>query len=282
MRISLCNEVLAGMTLERQCAYAAALGYDGVELAPFMFSDEPHLLSSAQCNRIRRTVTDAGLAITGLRWLLVRPAGLSITSPDGETTLRTVRVIRALINLCADLGGRVLVHGSPGQRRVAIGQSYEAAWDRARVCFAAAAEAASTAGITYCIKPLSGPRLLINTLDEAVRMIEEIGNPALATIIDVSETAKTETMSPTAVIRRWMPTGRIGHVHFNDRNRRGPGQGEDRFAPLLRALAETGYRGDIGIDPHYCEPDGRGAAARAIGYVRGILEATEFCRTQSA
>ena len=38
MRIALCNEVLAGMPLERQCEYAARLGYDGLEIAPVLFA----------------------------------------------------------------------------------------------------------------------------------------------------------------------------------------------------------------------------------------------------
>ena len=38
MRIALCNEVLAGMPLERQCEFAADLGYDGLEIAPFTLS----------------------------------------------------------------------------------------------------------------------------------------------------------------------------------------------------------------------------------------------------
>ena len=33
MKFSLCNEVLAEFALERQCEIAAALGYDGLEVA---------------------------------------------------------------------------------------------------------------------------------------------------------------------------------------------------------------------------------------------------------
>jgi D-psicose/D-tagatose/L-ribulose 3-epimerase len=35
MRIALCNEVIATLPFERQCEFAAALGYDGLEIAPF-------------------------------------------------------------------------------------------------------------------------------------------------------------------------------------------------------------------------------------------------------
>ena len=69
-----------------------------------------------------------------------------------------------------------------------------------------------------------------------------------------------------------MPDGVIAHVHFNDRNRRGPGQGQDRFAPLLDALRRTGYAGFAAVEPFDYLPDGKASAARAIGYLRGIEE----------
>ena len=70
-------------------------------------------------------------------------------------------------------------------------------------------------------------------------------------------------------VERWLPKGVIAHVQLNDRNRRGPGQGEQRFAPLLQRAARHGYAGDIAIEPFDYVPDGPGAAARAIGYIRG-------------
>ena len=66
-------------------------------------------------------------------------------------------------------------------------------------------------------------------------------------------------------IRRWMPTGLMAHIQFNDRNKRGPGQGDDKFAPVIRALRETGYDGWIAMEPFVYEPDGadlRGAHDR--------------------
>jgi D-psicose/D-tagatose/L-ribulose 3-epimerase len=72
-----------------------------------------------------------------------------------------------------------------------------------------------------------------------------------------------------------VPQGLIAHVQVNDRNRRGPGQGEQTFAPLFAALKRTGYAGDVAVEPFDYVPDGPSAAARAIGYLRGILEALE-------
>ena len=75
------------------------------------------------------------------------------------------------------------------------------------------------------------------------------------------------------LVARWLPQGLIAHVQVNDRNRRGPGQGDDSFAPLFAALVRHGYSGDIAVEPFDYVPDGPGSAARAVGYLRGILEA---------
>ncbi|MCD6044692.1 MAG: tagatose 3-epimerase [Burkholderiales bacterium] len=264
------------MPFPAQCEYAAKLGYDGLEIAPYTLSEEPHRMGAARIAAARAAAEDAGIALTGLHWLLVKPAGLSISSRDPETRKRTIDVMLALIDLCAELGGRYLVHGSPQQRRIEAGETRAAAMARAQECFAAVAERAQKAGVAYCIEPLAADATpLINTLDEAAGMIAAIDSPAIRTMLDCSSAGRMEKEPPGALIERWMPKGVIAHVQVNDRNRRGPGQGEQRFAPLFSALLRHGYAGDIAVEPFDYVPDGPGAAARAIGYIRGILEALD-------
>ena len=127
MRIALCNEVIAPMPFPRQCEYAAKLGYDGLEIAPYTLSEDPHRIGSAQIAAARSAAEDCGIAVTGLHWLLVKPAGLSISSKDEAVRKKTVDVMLSLIDLCAALGGKYLVHGSPQQRRVEAGETRAAA-----------------------------------------------------------------------------------------------------------------------------------------------------------
>jgi D-psicose/D-tagatose/L-ribulose 3-epimerase len=273
LSFALCNEVLRELDVAAQCAYAAALGYDGLEVAPFTLAAEPHRLPAARRAEIRRAAADAGVAIVGLHWLLVTPPGLSLNGPDAGARARTVDVLRALVELCADLGGRVMVHGSPAQRSVAAGDDRAAAWARARDALAQVATAAEAAGVTYCVEPLA-PREtnFVNTLEEAAALVRAVGSPALRTMLDTSAAAQSEREPIGALIARWMPTGLLGHVQLNDVNGRGPGQGEARFGPVLTALHRTGYTGVVSVEPFDYVPDGRGSAARAIGYLRGLEE----------
>ncbi len=274
MRIALCNEVIAPMPFPRQCEYAAKLGYDGLEIAPYTLSDEPHRLGSAQLAAARAAAEDAGIAITGLHWLLVKPAGLSISTRDDGVRKKTLDVMFTLVEQCAELGGRYLVHGSPHQRRVDAGDTRAAALGRAQACFAAVAERAEKAGVVYCIEPLSSEQTpLVNTLAEAAELVAQIKSPSVRSMLDCSSAGRMEKEPLAALVDRWLPQGMIAHVQVNDRNRRGPGQGEQKFAPLIAALLRHNYQGDIAVEPFDYVPDGPGAAARAIGYVRGILEA---------
>lgn len=273
MKIALCNEVLRELPFGAQCGFAAALGYDGLEVAPSTLGEDPHLLGGEERARIRRTAADAGIEIIGLHWLLVTPKGLSITAKDRPVRERTVDVIRRLVGLCADLGGKVLVHGSPAQRQVEPGDA-EGAWARARDNFAAIAADVEAAGVTYCIEPLARRETsFINTVGEAVKLVEAIGSPAFRTMIDTRAARTTEDVPVAELLDRWLPTGMIGHIQVNDANRRGPGQGADRFAPVLAALVRHGYAGAVSVEPFEYHPDGAATAARAIGYIRGILEA---------
>ena len=54
MRIALCNEVVRTLHFAAQCELAAALGYDGVELAPFTVSDAPDQLTSEELAALSR------------------------------------------------------------------------------------------------------------------------------------------------------------------------------------------------------------------------------------
>ncbi len=273
MRFTLCNEVLREMEFAAQCEFAAKLGYDGLEVAPFTLSEEPHLLSDGRRKELRRAAEDAGIAITGLHWLLITPEGLSLNSPDDALRARTIDVIERLIGLCADLGGEVLIHGSPKQRSIPEGEDPQPWCQRTLDTLAAAGRAAETAGVTYCIEPLARKETnFINTVAEAVEVIEALGCPALKTMIDNKAAVPTESLPVPALIEKWLPSGKIGHVHLNDTNLRAPGQGEDRFRPILAALQRNGYDRLIGIEPFIYEPDGPATAAYAIAYLRGILE----------
>ncbi len=280
MKFALCNEVLQPLPFARQCAVARTLGYDALEVAPFTVAEAPEAMTEAQAAGLARIAADHGLAVSGLHWLLVKPAGLSITTPDAALHARTVDFMRHLCRIAAAMGARYLVHGSPAQRAIAPGQSPDDALARAGAAWTQAGDAARECGVTYCIEPLSRDQTpIVNTVAEAARIVQAAGNPHLRTMIDTSSAALAEDEDLPALIARWMPTGVLAHVQINDPNRRAPGQGALRFAPIVRALLaarDAGhYHGIVAVEPFDYQPDGMGSAAFSAGYWKGLVEALD-------
>lgn len=269
MEFTLCNEVVRDLALPAQADLAARLGYAGLEVAPFTLdATAPHTLPAADRARLSRAAREAGAPILGLHWLLVAPAGLSITDPALHA--RTLDVMRGLIFLAADLGAGYLVHGSPGQRHVTT----PADAGRAEAAILQAGEWARQAGVTYCLEPLDhGQTNWMTTVAEAAAFTASAANPHLRTMLDICATGNGEAEPATALLARHLPGGQIAHIHLNDRNKRGPGQGSDRFAPILATLAAHDYQGRCGIEPFDYHPDGPTSAARAIGYLQACMEA---------
>ncbi|UCF36367.1 MAG: sugar phosphate isomerase/epimerase [Acidobacteriota bacterium] len=280
MKISLCNEVVRELSFTEQCQLAALLGYDGIEVAPFTVAENPLEISAAERSEMRRAASDAGIEITSLHWLLLTPPGLSVTSPDSAVRQRTLSVMKGLVDLCGELGGRTLIHGSPKQREIPEGENRRTVEERAEEIFGAVAEHAAQVGVIYCIEPLSKAETnYINNLSEAAGLVQKIGNPAFQSMLDTKAANTAEKEGIPALVDRWLPPGLIAHVHVNDQNLRGPGQGDNRFAPVFAALLKHNYQGTVGVEPFDYQPDGPGSAARAIGYIRGILETLTYAET---
>jgi len=273
MKLALCNEVLRHLPFEAQCATAAALGYEGLELAPFTLADDPRTLTDAHARRLRAVAADQGLALCSLHWLMVRPEGLSIATADPGLHARSVDFLARLIAFAAACGATRLVHGSPQQRSPAPGQSVADAMARTQAAWAALAPVAEAAGVTYCIEPLAPFETpVLNTLADAAAVVERIGSPALRGMLDLSAASHAEADDAATLLRRHLPSGLIAHVQLNDHNRRGPGQGTTPVRPALQALRDGGYTGWLAVEPFDYHPDPLGCAAFSAGYVRALRE----------
>ena len=274
LKLALCNEVLRDEPFEEQCRLAAAIGCTGLELAPFTLAADPSTLADADGARLRAAAARHGLAISSLHWLLVRPEGLSLATPDAALHARTLAFLERLVGFAAACGASVLVHGSPAQRSPAPGQSVADALARCEAGWARLADHAQQHGVVYCIEPLSpGETPVLNTLAEAAAVVDRIASPALRTMFDLSAASASEAGSVDSLLARHLASGHVAHVQLNDRNRRGPGQGETPVAPVLRVLRDAGYAGWVALEPFDYQPTPLACAAASAAYVRGIWEA---------
>jgi sugar phosphate isomerase/epimerase len=272
IKVSICNELFHGWPIEKVFEYAAQLGYDGVEIAPYTLADSVTEISPKRRKAIRQAAEKERIEIVGLHWLLAKPEGLYINHPDEIIRIKTQEYIEALIHFCADLGGKILVHGSPHQRTIQEGWDNQESWNFAKETFKVCLRAAQKRNVLYCIEPLAHTSTnFINTVAEAIQLVKEIRHPHFKMVFDCRSTSIEEKSVPEALL--WaLESGCLRHVHVNDSNGRGPGFGEMEFSAILRTLAKNGYKGYISVEVFDFSPDPQTVASRSIGYLRGILE----------
>src|SRR5947199_6612277 len=127
-RQAICNEIYGEADFAEACKSMRRIGYDGIEIAPFTLAESPAQISGRQRQIYRDIIASEGLTFVGLHWLMLSPKGLHVTGPDEGLRRRSWDHIRALIDLCADLGpDGVLVFGSPNQRKTTGGLTREQA-----------------------------------------------------------------------------------------------------------------------------------------------------------
>lgn len=269
MHFSFCNEGFKEMPWRQVCEVLAEAGYDGVEIAPYTLADEVHHLSPAARADLRQVAEGAGLRVVGLHWLLVKPEGLHIAHPDRAVRARTADYLRYLADLCADLGGGVMVFGSPNQRGTSAGASAEEAWQWAVETFRAVLPTLAERQVTICFEPL-GPEEtdFVNTAEEARRLVDEVNDDHFRLLLDVKAMSTEPTPIPD-LIRSHRQV--LAHFHANDVNRQAPGFGEVDFRPILAALGEIGYQGFVSVEPFAFPLDAPTIARRALTYLRECL-----------
>src|SRR6266436_1423081 len=135
IKFAICNEIFRDWKLDDTLSYARRLGYSAVEIAPFTLADSVTDISSTDRQKIRDSAARIGIEIAGIHWVLVKPEGLYINHIDATIRERTSLYFRELVDFCADIGGKVIVVGSPKQRNVLPGFSAEQAWTAATGTF---------------------------------------------------------------------------------------------------------------------------------------------------
>lgn len=241
MKFAMCNEFCVNWAVEDVFKLARDTGYDGVEIAPFTLADSVLEVSGVRREAIRKAAEQTGVEIIGLHWLLVKPEGLYVTSPDAELRRRTRDYFAALIHFCADLGGDRLVIGSPKNRNLLPGVTYQMAWNWSVETFKSLMDTAEERQVKLCLEPLDVTECtFINSVAEGVQMCREIGHPNFRVHLDVKAMCGEGKGEPLADIIHGA-RGYAGHFHVNDANRNGPGWGNTDYAPIVKAVRDIGY-----------------------------------------
>jgi len=247
MRYAVCNELFGKLPLSSACCIAKEEGFDGLEFAPFtVFGEFTDYEIGKALSEIRSILDGEGLSFVGFHWLLAKPEGLHIASPDRFVRSRTWDHMRFLLDCAGALGGGKLILGSPRQRSTLPGMSREETQEILKNGLAQLGHHAASCNSMLLIEALSRDQTdIVTSLEEAVHLVEEIDHPAIQTMFDFHN-ARDETSPPCKLLAKYFSY--IAHIHLNETDGGPPGSGQTDYASALGVLIDQGYSGWLSIE----------------------------------
>ncbi|HUY34648.1 MAG TPA: sugar phosphate isomerase/epimerase family protein [Pirellulales bacterium] len=269
MKFAICNETFLDWPFDKAFALARDCGYTGIEIAPFTIDTDARRISPKRRTEVRRQADHAGLEVIGLHWLLAKTEGFHVTTPDAAIRAATAGYLVELARLCRDLGGSLMVFGSPAQRNLPPGVSHDDGMKHAADVFQQAMPALEELDVTLAIEPL-GPAEgnFLLTAAVGVRLVEMVGSSHCRLHLDC-KAMSTEPAPIAEIIRRSAPW--LAHFHANDPNQLGPGFGSLDFDPIFEALGQIDYRGWVSVEVFDYTPGVERLARESIDYMHGCL-----------
>lgn len=268
MKYAICNETFQDRPFEKAFAYARSVGYTGLEIAPFTLGKPIPDFGAEDRAALRGQIADAGLECVGLHWLLAKTEGFYLTTPDEAVRERTGVYLAELARLCRDLGGTIMVLGSPQQRNLLPGVDHGQAMDYAADTIRRAMPVLEDCGVTLALEPLAPSEGdFLNTAALGIELAKKVDSPNCRLHLDV-KAMSSESDPIDQVIRDsrdW-----IAHFHANDPNLLGPGMGEVVFDPIFKALKDVGYEGWVSVEVFRYEPGIETICEESIRYMREV------------
>ncbi len=268
MKYAICNETFQDWPFEKAFAFARQCGYTGIEFAPFTMNRDARLITAEQRSQVRRQAEDAGLEVVGLHWLLAFTEGFYLTSPDQEVRRATSKYLGDLARLCHDLGGKVMVLGSPKQRNLLPGVTDAQAMKYATEVLRNTMDAMQEHNIVLAVEPL-GPEEgdFLLTAAAGAELVRMVDSPACQLHLDVKAMSSESRPIPEIIAEYASMTA---HFHANDANRHGPGMGDIDFRPIIQALHDAGYNKWISVEVFDYSPGVEALAKESIDYLKSI------------
>lgn len=271
MNFAICNEIFQGWKINDAIQFAANTGYSGIEIAPFTIAKYVTDISQEDRRKIRQAAAEAGITITGIHWVLAQTEGLFLNHGDPAVRERSTKYFCDLVDFCSDIGGNIIVVGSPKQRNVPEGATAQQAWDWAKQTLQRPVARALHCGITICLEPLSPQETnFINTAEEAVRFVKQIRSPSLKVILDVKAMSSESKPIPQIIKESWP---HFAYFHANDKNLKGPGFGDIDFKPIASSLRDVGYEGWVSVEVFNFDEGAEAIATRSFDYLKKTFTA---------
>ena len=275
-KYAMCNETYGDWPFEKAFALVADAGYTGIEIAPFTINNDITDVTAKRRTEIRRLAEKNGLEIIGLHWLLAKTEGLHLTSPDKDVRRKTAVYLGELARCCADLGGKLLVFGSPKQRDLAPGMSKKQGMKYAAEVFGQSVPVFEKTDVTVALEPLTTKETnFMTTAAEGVELMSLVDSPRVRLHLDCKAMCGEPTPIPE-LIHKYRQ--QMVHFHANDPNLQGPGFGTLDFVPIMQALCDIDYNGWVSVEVFDYTPGPERLTRESIDYMRKCVDRLAVAR----
>ena len=245
--------------LDENVRKIASWGYQGVELA----IRDPSLVNAGQLDDLVRSHGMTVPAIgTGQAW---GEEGLSYVDVDTAVRRAAIDRTKSHVPVASRLQALIIIGLLRGIVRPGVDPTLAHRWmvDALKEC----CEVADGSGVRLALEPLNRyETTLINTVDDGLALVEEVGAPNLGLLLDTFH-MNIEEPSIEGSIATCGP--HILHFHVADSNRWCPGAGHLDFRSILSALQATGYGGWVSGE-FMPWPDPDTAGQRAMAHLCGL------------
>jgi D-psicose/D-tagatose/L-ribulose 3-epimerase len=221
------------------------LDFDGIELAAYK-DFNPDVLSKTDMIRLKDLIYSYDLKVPCINSLFMLP-GFQHCSPIYAVRINSLRFTKKLCEAANIIDCHILCWGSGVARRIPTEIPYEIGRKWNVELLKKSAKFAEEYGVILAIEPL--PREydnFINTLEDAKKVMDEIGSESIKLLADIHHMHVEEPMPIPSALTKYGKD--IVHVHYWDNNMGIPGSGQIDWLSVTQALVSIGYQGYISIE----------------------------------
>ena len=261
-------------------------GFDSVEIA----IDDPAAVDPLF---IRSQLDKAGLTCCSVCGAFGPDRDLRGT-PEAQENSK--RYLITLIDLAVILGAPIVagpVYSATGRRNAEEPAARRQQWKTVVKNLKPVCRHATKKGVAICVEPLNRFETdFINTVDQVLQLIEDVGSPSLKVHLDTFH-MNIEEKYPDAAIRK--AGKRLGHFHACGSDRGTPGNDHTDWNLIAKALKAVNYNGAVVIESftqdvkiiaaaaaiwRQIEPSREEIATRGLKFLRQMLVGTPLWTQQ--
>lgn len=244
MKIAVSNLAWPRSADEDVAEMLAASKIGGIEIAPSKIWADPTTVTEVEAKAYRRFWADRGIRIVAAQSLLYGHPELTLFE-SAESRRNTLEYLKRIFSLCASLGAKSLVFGSPKNRRVG-GLDPDTAWSIAFDFFSELAESAERTE-TMVVLEANPPQYgadFVTSAQQAFEMVQAVARPGLRLHLDTA--CMTMAGDRSSDIPRYGCV--LSHFHVSESALAPIGAGTVDHEAFAAELNSCGYSGWVSIE----------------------------------